>query len=665
MILTRGHRTVISAILIILFLSLCPAVYAEEKDDWEAELEALLKGEEEVELYEFPVIAPEYSLELGYRFVSLDGPDSVGRYEYHESSVAAGGEARIFKFPHRFYLFFDVLSTEDTFADLRYAHGEGLLLRVVSAKLHHNYEYLPLRDLDTSSASPGVSLNDCGDKCDASTLMNHIALRLKYPGYPAHLFMNFDMLQREGDRQKRFIGGSGYFNEIIRTSESRDLASSSSMYEAGANAHLGPVEAQLSFTSQSFTPDSEVSYHSYSANSIWNSAGTYPHNLVPELSSKSQSFKVHTSFTGRIVASASLTAREMKNDTSGAKADYVLGAASVAWMPVRSVFLVMRYSHKDLEAENPPTAVITDTSGAVTYTRNANPLISYKKDDVKVTGRFRVSRNITVTGRYEMERTERENAADWGLSSDATTKNTYGLDAKGRIGRSLILKAVYNHITVEDPAYNSEPDNMDKVSASASWSPTGSLHASVGYAVSKGERSSLVYNGVTNARDRETSAEQANAAVTFLLGEDVTLTGGYFFIRNFIKQDLVYGDPSGTPLISPGVVQYDKSQGYTLDLSYVVNERLALSGGLSYTINKAALETNNQDFLQPISIASLSDFKTTETAFNVAGDLGISDASSVSVDYRYKKLNEELDNPNDGLDDGELQIVMVSYKRKW
>ena len=89
------------AILAIAMLAVVPAD-AEDlglSPELEAELEALLSGEEEIAIYEFPEIKPERSLSIGYGFVSNKGPDSIGRYNYLESSPTLGGHARIFSYP--------------------------------------------------------------------------------------------------------------------------------------------------------------------------------------------------------------------------------------------------------------------------------------------------------------------------------------------------------------------------------------------------------------------------------------------------------------------------------------------------------------------------------------------------------------------------------------
>ena len=656
------------AILATILVASVP-VHAEEdlglSPDLQAELEALLSGEEEIAIYEFPDIEPEYSVSAGYGFVTSEGPDSIGRYYYLESSPMFSTRARLFSYPNRFYLEVDIKNLWDSFIDLRYAYGDTVLFRWTNTRLYHNYELRPLLDLDSATPSPGVDARGCTDSCGAGSTINKASLRYKTPDYPAHLYIDYLFIARNGDMQRMMLEGSGYYNNIVRTSNKDDIGSFFYRYETGANANMGQMEVQYAFTRQYFEPDTDVSYGSITANNAW-AAGTYPHHKIHQVEGMSHTFKAHTSYTGKIVAAATVSFKEFKNETSGAKSDYVVAHTSLTWMPITRLTFVVRYRHNDMQVDNPSRVTITDaTDPANSYTYTVKPSISYTQDSLRVIGRYRPVAGLTLTGNYSVDRIERDNASLWGLSSDSTTKTVTGVDASVKIGRTFRVNAGVEIKDVEDPAYNSEPDSQSTGNLSATWMPLDWVSANLAYTLRQGERGELDYDGISNARDRETSDEHLTATVSFLVNEDTTVTLGYFMLREHIRQDIVYSDLGGTPLISSDVVQQDSSTGYSIDLSYIASESLTIYTGASYTVCDASFDTNNTDLLEPISLASLNDFGYNETAFTASGDYQLGDDSSVSLEYRFRRLDETLDNPNDGIEDGEIQIASVMYRKKW
>ncbi|HEB01927.1 MAG TPA: hypothetical protein ENI12_01695, partial [Nitrospirae bacterium] len=642
-----------ASILILAFAAPASAQELGLDAELEAELEALLSGEEEVAIYEFQEIAPEYAFSLGYTFVANNGPKSIGRYYYLESSPSFGASARLFSYPTRFFLELDVTNKWDSFTELRYAYGDTFLFRWVNVRMYHNYEILPVRNLDTGTPSIDVDVSGCDSGCGSGTSIYKALLRYKTPGYPAHFFLKFHYVGRETERQDIHLGGAGSFNEIVRVSEENDATSYFVRYEAGANAHIGPVEGQYTLTRQYFEPDDETHSSYLSGNYAW-AAGNYPLNIDPKVEGNSHTFKIHTSYTGKLVAAATLSIKELKNETSGAKSDHFHSMASVTWMPITKLTFVARYTHYDMQVDNPSKVNITDMSNPVnSYNYVVKPSISYVKDKIHITGRYRPGSKVTFLGRYEVERTDRDNAEQWGLDSSITTKHKAGLELRARLNRSLNVKAEAERLDIVDPAYNSEPDSENMGRMSVSWSPLPWLSANAAYMIRQGERSSLDFDGITNARDRETSDEHTAASVNFLINEDATVTVGYFMLRSYIKQDIVYEklrrDFPGTHMVSHGVVQEDECKGYNIGLSYRANEKLSLYAGASYSTSNASFLTNNQDLLQPISLASLSDFEYSETAFNVSGDYSLSNKSSLSLEYKFRTLDESLDNPNDGI----------------
>jgi hypothetical protein len=629
----------------------------------EAELNALLSDESEVEVYKYPKIEPEYSFAYGYRYLSSKGSRSTDKFSYLESSPILMGSARIFPFPNRLYLDLDIRGLWDSFSELRYAYGDKIVFRWINIRLHSNFEPFPLIDTDTSTPSPGVSVDDCGDSCGTGVSINKVLLRYKTPGYAAHIFFNYHFIGRDGTGQNRYLGGSGYFNNLVRTSESEGFDSSFARYEAGANAHLGHIEAEYIFTGQYYESDRGAEVSAISGNNVW-SAGTYPIGRSPKLEGNSQTFKVHSSYTGKIVLAASLSIKEFRNESSGAENDYLLGKASITWMPTTRFTLAVRYIYNDMQADNPSSVVMTDTlNPANSYAYIVKPSISYTRDKLSITGRYRPVPKVTLTGKYSVDRTDRENASIWGIENDNTTKHKASLGGKVRFGRKLSIKASVEHEKIDNPAYNSELDYLNSAILSTTWIPHQRIITDLRYTVHHGERGKLNFNDATNAKDREVLNEHISANMTFLLSKDATFTLGYYLLRNNIKQDLVYKDLSGSAFVSPGVVQKDDSTGYSMYLSYLVNERFTFATGASLNKSEASFDTNNADLLGAVPVASLNDFGYDETTLTASGSYELSSSSSIELEYKYIMLDETLDNPNNEIFDGEVQSAVLIYRK--
>jgi hypothetical protein len=82
------------------------------------------------------------------------------------------------------------------------------------------------------------------------------------------------------------------------------------------NSHLGYVEAEVSHTEKRFDVGGDnVLKYNYAA-APGREAGVYLHNFVPELKSSTNTLKLHTNYTGQIVAAATLQRRTRKTGTA-------------------------------------------------------------------------------------------------------------------------------------------------------------------------------------------------------------------------------------------------------------------------------------------------------------------------------------------------------------
>lgn len=224
-------------------------------------------------------------------------------------------------------------------------------------------------------------------------------LRLKAPDFPAHAFFRALHVEKDGEYQQRSLLGSGYYNDIERTTQEQKIKWMTGTYEVGANSHLGYAEVEFSHIEKRFEANGDDAIYDVYGPSLYHpSGGTFPHNQVPELRGSANVIKVHSNYTERVVASATFSLKEKENMTSGAKADIFHAAGSVQWTPLTRLSFFVRYFHTDTEADNPGTASITDINGIVTnYPGTVKPAVSKTTDAVSVTGRYNPEPGVTLT----------------------------------------------------------------------------------------------------------------------------------------------------------------------------------------------------------------------------------------------------------------------------
>lgn len=601
--------------------------------------------------YHYPEIEPEVHLSAGYRYVSFSGSKKAAEYEHPDDSLILGGKAVLFPFPHRAFLELNMKGAKDYFVDMRYAYRDMVLSRWMNRTLYHNLDNVVLKDLDSATSSPGIKATDAGKDYGRETGMNSLFLRLKTPHYPFHVYFDGWRSQREGAVQQRSLQGSGWYTGIVRASQRRDIDIKTLKYTAGVNAHLGPVEADYSHSQKSSDINGDnVLYDSYGANTF-RAAGTYPHNLIPETREFSDTFKLHTSYTGKLVASASVSLKERENRESGAKADYFTGTGAVTWMPKPRVAFFLRYNRREARVENGDTATIVNTLNPLnSYTFAIRQSLSSTTDAVSLTGRYKPLARLTIRAKYAFENVSRDNAEDWGLQDKSQT-HTASLSANVKLLKGLDLKADYMAKGVDAPAYNTVPAYSDEGSMSLSWAPHSRVNTLVCYGLAVEERESI---------NREVRTEKAFGSGTFLLTKRLSLTASYAHFHNQTELDLGYGTKTDS-----GVPYEHNANVYAADLGYVPAKNLNLAAGVAHTLSSSSFTPGSIDLIQTVSVASFSESKTAETVYSASGDYKFKNGFGLGVDCKFREFDDTLDNPHDDVEDGDATIVMITVAKKW
>ena len=229
----------------------------------------------------------------------------AAEYVYPDSSITFGIDLLAAPLPHRYHLSGEFLNKYDFYADGGYAYKDLFMFRNILVGIHHNLDHF---NYDFSGEPPSLVYEDRnrGDKYFVDYVNNLFFARLKAPDFPFHAFIKHRYVEREGEMEQRFL--LGRFGNLNKISETRSIDWKSNALTLGANSHLGPLEIEYAYDEIEFDPGSgNILYDLYplsTSGSVPRPADIYPHNVVPETESSGNTLKMHTSYTGGIVAAA-------------------------------------------------------------------------------------------------------------------------------------------------------------------------------------------------------------------------------------------------------------------------------------------------------------------------------------------------------------------------
>lgn len=627
--------------------------FAEEKEGLIHQLD--FAEEKESLVYEFPEMKPEVQLWAGYRIVNYDeGSERVGQYEYFDDSFSFTGLLWIFPFPHRIFLEADVLNKEDYFGDLRYAYSDIILFRSVTRSVYHNLENITLVDLDDSNSVYEVDIRDADYKYGVSTDISKNFLRIKTPDFPFHLYAETWSVNRKGTEQQIYMGGSGYYNN--RISVKREVDWKTEEYTVGTNSHLGPVEIDFSHTDSNFDPGEDY---------ILNEAGN-EQNRIPELEGSSNTLKLHTNYTSRLIGTATISTINRENNFSGAKAEYFVGHAELLWMPKTKLTFITKYKRQETNVDNPDS--ITDPS----YTSSSlavKPSISSIIDQITETIRYKPFRGFTLKGEYTHKEKDRKNADEWSLPT-LTTYDIYTLSTYSKISKhtKLTVKYIYQNINqkedtiISDDISDIEPEHSNQGIVSLSWTPLHWLSAFLRYDKTEDTTHNLQILDTSDGNHfRESLEDSLCGSITFCLREDISLTPTYTYMHTKINQDLVY---SGTSyeIVDEAVENTDKAHNYALNLSYRPKDNLSLSATIDYTKSYGMFYSTDATATESVSIASFSEVEVEELTYSLEGTYEFKNGWGLGLEYSYTDLE---DDSYDGSESGDYHSTLMMLSKKW
>jgi hypothetical protein len=599
----------------------------------------------------------EGDVRLGYRWNMTSGNPMAGEYQYQHSSAAGSAVIEYDPLPQRFVLETYVQNSKDYYGELDYSYKDILMLNMTSRSLFHNLDHYSLGQDDPATLTPYFTDMSPGDLYGTSNAMNRFQVRFKTPDFPFHIYLEAKNQEKHGTIQQRFYSSfSGGFNKLAR---SREIDYETQEAKATVNSHLGPVEVEYSHATKNFSDThGKAMYDTVPGGSL-----VYAHNLTPDLESSVDTVKIHSTHTGRISASATYSSGERKNTDSNTKAAFVNAAGDFGWIPTKDLTVAVKYRHYSVDQQNPDTVTaINSLGGESTYdVRNA---INYQKDIMSGMVRYRATEKLTVRAEYAIESLSRDvwtgDAAGSWLLDDKITKNTARLGATYRLTNKLMLRGDISHQTAAVPANsvdNTYPETSDAARGTLTWTPKSWFNWLLSGGTLREERNNLnppFTDKWTTERNRILNS------FTFILGKKTSITPSYAFFQNKQTGPIAYTDDTGGITAEGGVPYADTAHVASLSISYALADAMLLTADVGRSWSRGSWK-NAAIVDGSTGIAELTTIKLEETVASANLDVRYSKNLGTEFRYQVRKLDDILDNAQDGTN----QIVLATLSYKW
>ena len=642
-------------ILLLLMLWASPAA-AQQAGGAQASAEPGVQAQTTETLESF-----DAKLGLGYYSVSHDGSSRAGEYEYLKSSASGVLDLEWDPLPHRFVVESTFLNQKDYFGEMDYAYRDVVVFNMYARDVYHNLDHLRFGPDDTTTASPSWVDQNPDDEYAIENQLRRAFIRFKTPDFPFHVFADARTVDRVGTIQQRYL--LGFTGGLNRVSRSRDIDWHTQEVTVGANSHLGPVEAEYSHTEKKFSVNAgkEIS-DIYTAPAM-----VVPHNLVPDLKSSSDTIKIHTSYTGKIVAAATYSKGEKRNIDSSARSHYRNAAGDLTITPAAGTLLVLKYRHYDVSTDTPDTVNAVSISSLGTLaTVSVREAISSKRDILTGIVRYRLTAGLTVKGEYIFDTVVRDVSNgdnltllqnSWDVAS-RTTKGTARVGFTYRIMNRLSLRADYSAAQVSNPAYAMDPDRINTANASLTWSPVQRITTLLSYGGVREKRDNM--SAPLAGGSRKAERDQALGSLTVLVGKRSSITASYLYLKNKAVQTLTYRDAQFS--LESGVPYADTAQVASLSLTQALGERVTVTGEASKSLSEGKFRNyGSPTNVNATGFAEFSDLKVVETIYTAGMQAQFSKNISSELRYQHRIYTDKIDDTQDG----KVSTILATVYVKW
>jgi len=596
------------------------------------EEKTVIQEPEEPEVY----FATEGDFFLGYRYVTTEDNLKTAEFSYPHSSLSFGLNLLSCPLPWRYHVNTEFISKRDFYTDAGFAYKDLVLFRNILVGVRHNLDhYENIADLEnifSSSPESGLTAQDDNpqDKYHIDFTSNILSLRLKAKDFPFHVFTKHRYVEREGRIQQRYL--VGYFGNLNINSETRDIKWKSNAVKLGANSHLGPIEVEYDYdTAQFDSRHNRILYANYPEGPATapRPADTYPHNVIPDTESSAHTIKMHSSYTGGIVASATLSSLSRKNNYSSTESETLKGAFDFSWIPDPIFGLFFKFRHTDVNLDTPDTVTLRGMSNTLNYPVRQG--ISFDKEIFSLSSRYKPLKRLSLFAEYKFSHLSRENTAEWELPSSQIDTHTVELKAHARPLDKVTLKALYEYKNYDKSSYNITPDNSNRFKLSTTYIPLPWLNIYLEYGLYLTDLNPLRYlintdpvpKIMADRGERNGQQDQILASLTTTISPKLSMTFSWFYQRWDLEQDLTYALWSSTgggafpPYTDYGVPYTDKANSFMIGLQWLPRDDVTVAFDISHTIAEGTTGYKAIVGGTDLAFSSYSSMKSEETGINL------------------------------------------------
>jgi len=599
------------------------------------------------------------------------GTNKASEYYALKNSPSGGVLLAGAPLPNRYHVELDYYNDSDWFGDVRYSYKDYLQLRLLPRRFTHNLDNLTIYDFNPAVANftPPATYNTNGNDVDIldegiddyrlRVDIDEYKLRLKTPNYPMHLYANGEVVSKKGMRQARFLGGNGGRTGNrgqVRATDAREVDQETQTLVVGTNAHVGPVEFDLSHKSREFESNLADPTHAYDF-------GTRVLQVVPELKATTNTIKLHTSHTGRIFASGTYSETEKKNEYSNAKAEIKFGYGEVSWVPAAYLSVAAKFRHQKNEAKA-PTSVSSYNRSNVLTSYPVAPGVESQTDTAILSLRYSMIPKSSVSLQYTHQRkdVDGESAVEWSRPQD-TTKDVYEFGFNNwaipsvRTTAKLVHTAINNNYGDTLAGYEPaaiDPEHINQGSLGVTWLISPKVTAFVNASAAREEsHDNRMNGGITNANKAEALNEHYMMSLNFALSEKFSISPSYTYMSWKQKRDIVWeyqhevADPDGTTtgdvtttehIVDTEYTSKQTAQNFALSIMTKPAKRLNINGLIEYTITKG-----NYNPTSPVTLYSrVNDGVVADVPFNFFTDV-IAEFSRTDTREWNIRLDSEYD----------------------
>jgi hypothetical protein len=576
---------------------------------------------------------------------------SKGAEFYRDDSSASGGFLyKTAHLPQRIHLELDYFNDNEWYGDFRYSYLDYVQVRILPRRFHHNLDNLTVYDFSgPGDGSAEIEINDQGVEDYGLRLdIDQYRLRFKTPNFPLHIYGEGETVRRTGTQQARFLGGSAYFSELLRVTETREIDQENQAIAIGANTHLGPIEIDLSRKTRKFESDIATPTYDYSG------FGSSAHNVTPQLEATINTLKIHTSHSGRLFASATLAEIDKENDYSDAEAKNTMGQGEIFWLPTTYLALTTKYRHQKNTASAPATVTGTNWLGGSTVYIVA-PGVESTTDTAILSLRYTLIPKTSLNLKYtkDIKKVDDQSVLDWS-NPPKTTKDEYEfaltnwLIPKVRTTARVIHNEVSSELTAT--SINNEPEQTDQFKLGITWAISPKVLAfGSAYFTREETEDNRLSGGITEANKAEALRQQHLLSLSFMVNDKLTISPSYTYISDEQGRDIVWDGA-----IDSNYTNEQVAHSYSLNMLLAPTAKTNINCSVDYTTTDGAYEPTSPftGMFGAINTAEIAQFSQSSTEeinvrFDIDQDLG--HGWGLGLDLRYTDWQDDsVDNPSDG-----------------